>query len=106
MAATVHRLRSRRPDPRIELLQGALDLGEWPEYIRVGLSERLSSLGADALASTWGFTMVNSQAANTNALLIAIQEGPRPFATLAVWFALWSYMRIDTCEIIAGQRTV
>jgi DNA-binding IclR family transcriptional regulator len=50
--------------------------------------------------------MVASSTETVSAFLREIGQGPRAFATLAVWYALAPYVRRDTAEVICTQRTL
>ncbi len=102
--ATVHRLRPRNQG-QIEMLQGTLDLGDWPEHVRIALTERLA-LNLPETLDRWSFVMVTSAADQMREFLRAVGSGPRAFSTLAVWYALLPFVRRDTCEIVCGQRKI
>lgn len=102
--ATVHRLRPR--NPRLtEALQLVLDLEGLAELTRVELNRRLTGFLPDT-AAMWRFVMITAAPEVIGSLVRAINEGPRPFSTLAVWSVLSPYVRRDTGEIIVGQRTL
>jgi hypothetical protein len=101
--ATVHRLRPRGRR-QAELLQGTLDLGGWPEPVRVALVERLTIRSLEP--TLWRFAMVAAQSELVAAFLKAIRSGPRAYATLAVWNALTPFVRPDTGELLCTQRTL
>jgi hypothetical protein len=101
--ATVHRLRPRGRR-QAEVLQEALDLGGWPEPVRVALVERLTIRSPEP--ELWSFAMVAANPEKVAAFLREIAAGPRAFATLAVWYALAPYVRRDTGEVLCTQRTL
>jgi Firmicute plasmid replication protein (RepL) len=100
-SATVHRLRPRT-GRQVGLLQGTLDLGGWSESTRVELNERLRTRWTEP--ERWRFVMVAAQEKLVTAFLRAVREGPRPFATLAVWNAITPFVRPDTGELLCTQR--
>jgi hypothetical protein len=99
--ATVHRLRPRGRR-QAELLQGTLDLGGWPEPVRVALVERLTIRSPEP--ELWRFAMIAAREDLMAAFMQAIRSGPRPFATLAVWHSIAPFVRRDTGEIVCSQR--
>jgi Firmicute plasmid replication protein (RepL) len=83
-------------------LQGTLDLGGWPEPVRVALVERLTLRSPEP--GLWRFAMIAAREELTAAFMQAIISGPRALATLAVWNAIAPYVRLDTGELVCTQR--
>ena len=83
-------------------VQGTLDLGVWSEPTKIELNQWLTARQPDT--QDWVFTMVGSQAEQVKAFLKVIGEGPRAYATLAVWNGLLPYCRRDTGEMLCSQR--
>jgi len=80
-------------------------IGGWTEPTRVELNERLSQQLPDT-SDFWSYIMATANAEAMGAILEAITQGPRGFATLRVFTALGPYLRRDTGEIICTQRTL
>src|SRR4051794_17299060 len=89
--ATVHRLRPRNRQ-RAELIREMLEIGGWSEPTRIELNQRLCIRMTEA-GEPWSFAMVTASQETVAAFLREIGQGPRAFATLAVWYALAPFVR-------------
>jgi hypothetical protein len=102
--ATVHRLRPRNRK-QAEAIRETLEQGGWSEPTRIELNQRLTVRSPEA-GEPWSFAMVTASQETVSAFLREIGQGPRAFATLAVWYALAPFVRRDTAEVICTQRTL
>lgn len=102
--AKVARLRPRRHDAATAALQLCLEIG-LSDAARDEIAERLNTYDAP----NWtAYTMVSHD--NLRLLLKAINEGPRPLATLAVWTAAVARAGRaelgEPSEIMASRQTL
>jgi DNA-binding MarR family transcriptional regulator len=86
-------------------LRETLSLGGWSEPTRIELNQRLTVRLPEA-GEPWSFAMVTASQETVSAFLREIGQGPRAFATLAVWYALAPFVRRDTAEVVCTQRTL
>jgi hypothetical protein len=95
-----YRMRPKRHDAIIESIKLILDMPlDLSQEARDSLAKVMSQLRP---SETWGFVMLNPE--QQRLVLKAINNGPRPHATLKVWFAAISYIRYDTGEIMATRN--
>lgn len=98
MTGKIQRLRPKRHDVVADALQLVMDLPSVPDPVRDGLAEVLETY---APPEAWNFVMLSPS--QLRAVLKAIQSGPRPLATLAVWNACISRLNYDSGEVMASR---
>jgi hypothetical protein len=101
MTAKIQRLRPKRYDAICESLQLALDL---PLELRQETRDDIAhALGRFQPPDNWIFAMINPD--QQRAILKAIQNSPRPFATVMVWNACISRLNYgSTAEVMASRQ--
>lgn len=101
----IERLKPKRHDAVVEALQLVLDFGdhyELDQHTKDGLA---AAVGKLAPPEKWGYVMLNPD--QQRAVLLAIDEGPKPHTTLKVWQAVISFIAYDRDgEIMASRDQV